>query len=62
MLNNIGERLGVLVLHNSVNLGAVVLLNTEANGLVRLEVVAVLRHGIFVDEGELESGNAVSVR
>ena len=52
----------VLVLDNSVNLGAVVLLDTEADRLVRLEVVAVVRHDGFVDESELEGRDTISGR
>ena len=55
-------KLDLLVLNNSVNLCAVVLLNTEADRLVRLEVVAVVRHDGFVDESELEGGDTISGR
>ena len=30
--------------------------------MVWVEVVAVFRNGVFVDEGELEGGDAISVR
>ena len=55
-------KLDLLVLNNSVYLGAVVLLDTEADRLVRLEVVAVVRHDGFVDESELEGGDTISGR
>jgi hypothetical protein len=55
------ERLGVLVFNNSVDFGAIVLFETEADRVVWVQVVAVFRDGVFVDEGELEGGNAISV-
>lgn len=51
-----------LVRLHSVHLGTVSPLDTQADRLVRFEVVAVLGNHGLVDEGELESGRAVFVR
>ena len=56
------RRADSLVLNDSVHLCAVVLGDAEADGRVGLQVVAVLRDRVLVDERELERRDAVSVR
>lgn len=57
-----GSEKDPLVSNDRVDLCAVVALDTEADLLVRLEVVAALRDGGLVNEGELVRRDAVFVR